>query len=136
MRQCAPGKESVPKILIVDDEPGIRFGVRDFLEAEGLEVEEADSSAAAEKGVREGHPDAVVLDHMLPDGTALELLPRIREIDPTVPVVVLTGHATIDLAVRAVKEGADQFLAKPVELPALLVMIRRLLETVPAPVGR
>ncbi len=119
----------MPKILIVDDEPGIRFGVRDFLEAEGLEVEEADSSAAAEKGVREGHPDAVVLDHMLPDGTALELLPRIREIDPTVPVVVLTGHATIDLAVRAVKEGADQFLAKPVELPALLVMIRRLLES-------
>jgi DNA-binding response OmpR family regulator len=70
----------VPKILIVDDEPGIRFGVRDFLEAEGLEVAEADSSAAAEKAVRELHPDAIVLDHMLPDGTALELLPRIREI--------------------------------------------------------
>jgi len=119
----------LPKILIVDDEPGIRFGMRDFLEREGLEVEEADSAAAAEKGVREFHPDVVVLDHMLPDGTALELLPRIREIDATVPVVVLTGHATIDLAVRAVKEGADQFLAKPVELPALLVMLRRLLET-------
>jgi DNA-binding NtrC family response regulator len=56
-------------------------------------------------------------------------LPRIREIDSTLPVVVLTGHATIDLAVRAVKEGADQFLAKPVELPALVVMLRRLLET-------
>jgi len=71
----------------------------------------------------------MVLDRMLPDGTALELLPKIREIDPTLPVVVLTGHATIDLAVRAVKEGADQFLAKPVELPALLVMLRRLLES-------
>ena len=111
----------MPKILIVDDEPGIRFGVRDFLESEGLEVDEADSVAAAEKAVREGHPDAVVLDHMLPDGTALDLLPRIREVDASLPVVVLTGHATIDLAVRAVKEGADQFLAKPVELPALLV---------------
>ena len=119
----------MPKILIVDDEPGIRFGVRDFLEREGLDVEEADSCAAAEKAVREFHPDAMVLDHMLPDGTALELLPRIREIDTTLPVVVLTGHATIDLAVRAVKEGADQFLAKPVELPALLVMLRRLLES-------
>jgi DNA-binding NtrC family response regulator len=119
----------LPKILIVDDEPGIRFGVRDFLEAEGLEVEEADTAAAAEKAVREQHPDAIVLDHMLPDGTALELLPRIREIDATLPIVVLTGHATIDLAVRAVKEGADQFLAKPVELPALLVMLRRLLES-------
>ena len=119
----------MPKILIVDDEPGIRFGVRDFLEREGLDVEEADTCAAAEKAVREFHPDAMVLDHMLPDGTALELLPKIREIDSTLPVVVLTGHATIDLAVRAVKEGADQFLAKPVELPALLVMLRRLLES-------
>ena len=123
------GKRSLPKVLIVDDEPGIRFGVRDFLEREGLDVEEADTCAAAEKAVREFHPDAMVLDHMLPDGTALELLPRIREIDSTLPVVVLTGHATIDLAVRAVKEGADQFLAKPVELPALLVMLRRLLES-------
>jgi len=119
----------VPRILIVDDEPGIRFGVRDFLESEGLEVEEAETVAAAEKAVREAHPDAVVLDHMLPDGTALDLLPRIREIDASVPVVVLTGHASIDLAVRAVKEGADQFLAKPVELPALLVMLQRLLES-------
>jgi DNA-binding NtrC family response regulator len=119
----------LPKILIVDDEPGIRFGVRDFLESEGLEVEEAESVASAEKAVREGHPDAVVLDHMLPDGTALDLLPRLRTIDASLPVVVLTGHASIDLAVRAVKEGADQFLAKPVELPALLVLLRRLLES-------
>jgi DNA-binding NtrC family response regulator len=92
----------VPKILIVDDEPGIRFGMRDFLEAEGLEADEADSVASAERAVREGRPDAVVLDHMLPDGTALDLLPRIRELDPSLPVVVLTGHASIDLAVRAV----------------------------------
>jgi DNA-binding NtrC family response regulator len=117
------------RILIVDDEPGIRFGVRDFLESEGLEVDEAESVATAEKAVRESRPDAVVLDHMLPDGTALDLLPRLKEIDPSLPVVVLTGHASIDLAVRAVKEGADQFLSKPVELPALLVLLKRLLES-------
>ena len=119
----------MPRILIVDDEPGIRFGVRDFLESEGLEVDEAESVATAIKTIREGRPDAVVLDHMLPDGTALDLLPRVREIDASLPVVVLTGHASIDLAVRAIKEGADQFLAKPVELPALLVLLRRLLES-------
>jgi DNA-binding NtrC family response regulator len=118
----------LPKILIVDDEPGIRFGMRDFFESEGLEADEAESIASAEKAVREGRPDAIVLDHMLPDGTALDLLPRIKELDPSLPVVVLTGHASIDLAVRAVKEGADQFLAKPVELPTLLVLLRRLLE--------
>lgn len=119
----------MPKILIVDDEPGIRFGVRDFLESEGLEVDEAESVATAEKAVRETRPDVIVLDHMLPDGTALELLPRLKEQDPSLPIVVLTGHASIDLAVKAVKEGADQFLAKPVELPALLVLLRRLLES-------
>jgi DNA-binding NtrC family response regulator len=119
----------LPKILIVDDEPGIRFGVRDFLESEGLEADEADSVASAERAVREGRPDAIILDHMLPDGTALDLLPRLKELDPSLPVVVLTGHASIDLAVRAVKEGADQFLAKPVELPALLVLLRRLVES-------
>jgi DNA-binding NtrC family response regulator len=117
------------KVLIVDDEPGIRFGMRDYLEAEGFEVEEADTAAGAERLVRESRPDAVVLDHMLPDGTALDLLPRLKEADPSLPVVVLTGHATIDLAVRAVKEGADQFLAKPVELAALALMLQRLLES-------
>jgi DNA-binding NtrC family response regulator len=117
------------KILIVDDEPGIRFGVRDFLETEGFEVEESDTAAGAERLVRESRPDAVVLDHRLPDGTALDLLPRLKEADPSLPVIVLTGHATIDLAVRAVKEGADQFLAKPVELPALSLMLQRLLES-------
>jgi DNA-binding NtrC family response regulator len=122
-------KRGVPKILIVDDEPGIRFGVRDFLESEQLEVDEADSVASAERAVREAGPDAVILDHMLPDGTALDLLPRLKELDPYLPVVVLTGHASIDLAVRAVKEGADHFLAKPVELPALVVILRRLLES-------
>jgi DNA-binding NtrC family response regulator len=119
----------VPKILIVDDEPGTRFGVRNFLESQGFEVDEADTVASAEKAVRDGRPDVVVLDHMLPDGTALDLLPRIKEVDPSLPIVVLTGHATIDLAVRAIKEGADQFLAKPVELPALQVLLQRLLET-------
>ena len=134
MRQSAPepvfrGFADLARILIVDDEPGIRFGVRDFLESEGFEVDEADSAASAERLVRESRPDAVVLDHMLPDGTALDLLPRLKEADPALPVVVLTGHATIDLAVRAVKEGADQFLAKPVELPALALMLQRLLES-------
>jgi DNA-binding NtrC family response regulator len=129
VRYCDGDGAGVPKILIVDDEPGIRFGVRDFLESEQLEVEEADSVASAERAVREGSPDAVILDHMLPDGTALDLLPRLKELDPSLPVVVLTGHASIDLAVRAVKEGAEHFLAKPVELPALVVILRRLLES-------
>jgi DNA-binding NtrC family response regulator len=74
-------------------------------------------------------PDVVIADYLLPDGNALELLPRLRAIGSSVPLVVLTGHGSIDLAVRALKEGADHFLTKPVELPSLLVILQRLLET-------
>ena len=116
------------KILLVDDEAGIRFGVREFLESSGYEVEEADSCQAALDVFQVVRPDAAIIDYALPDGNALELLPRLKRIDPGIPLVILTAHGSIDLAVRAVKEGAEQFLTKPVELPALLVMLQRLLE--------
>ncbi len=116
------------KILLVEDEAGVRFGIREFLRAHEFAVEEADSAAGAEAAFREFRPDAAVIDYLLPDGNALDLLPRLREIESSVPVVILTGHGSIDLAVRAIKEGAEQFLTKPVELPALLIVLRRLLE--------
>ncbi len=116
------------RILIVDDEPGIRFGIRDFLETSGFQVDEADGLASALDAVRTRRPDAAVVDYLLGDGTALDLLPKVRELDADMPLVVLTAHGSIDLAVRAVKQGADQFLTKPVELPALLVVLERLLE--------
>src|SRR5260370_40246535 len=59
---------------------------------------------------------------------AMRLLPRLKEINAALPVVVLTGHGSIDLAARAIKEGAEQFITKPVELPALLVVLQRGLE--------
>jgi DNA-binding NtrC family response regulator len=116
------------RILIVDDEAGIRFGIRDFLETNGYEVAEAESCQTAREVFRAFQPDAAIVDHLLPDGNALDLLPLLKEIDPDVPLVVLTGHGSIDLAVRAVKEGAEQFLTKPVELPALAVILKRALE--------
>ena len=65
---------------------------------------------------------------MLPDGTALDLLPRLKEIDAEIPLIILTAHGSIDLAVRAIKDGAEQFLTKPLELSALLVVLQRILE--------
>jgi DNA-binding NtrC family response regulator len=114
------------KILIVDDEDAVRFGVRDFLEAHGYTVNDADTAAAAQAAFRADRPDVALIDYRLPDGTALELLKTFKEIDPAVSLIVLTAHGTIDLAVRAVKEGAEHFLTKPVELPALLVILERL----------
>lgn len=116
------------KIFVVDDEAGIRFALRDFLETHGYEVEEADSCRAAVALFQTTRPDVALLDYRLDDGNALELLPRLKAIYPTVPLIVLTAHASIDLAVQAIKEGAEQFLTKPLELPTLLVMIQRLLE--------
>jgi len=116
------------KILIVDDEAGLRFGVRDYLELQGYEIDEAESCQSAQHLFRTSRPDVVIADYLLPDGTALDLLPRLKEIDAGIPLLILTAHGSIDLAVRAIKEGAEQFLTKPLELPALLVILQRILE--------
>ncbi len=116
------------RVLIVDDEDGIRFALRDFLESSGFSVEEATTCAEAEKVFRATRPDAALLDFRLPDGNAIDLIPKLKAQDATVPLVVLTAHASIDLAVRAIQQGADQFLTKPVELPSLLVILQRALE--------
>ena len=115
------------RILVIDDEPGLRFGVRDFLEMHGYRIDEAESCRDAQQIFRSTRPDIVIADYMLPDGTALDLLPRLKEIDSEIPLLILTAHGSIDLAVRAIKEGAEQFLTKPLELPALLVILERLL---------
>lgn len=116
------------RILIVDDEPAVRFGIRDFLELHGYEIEEAESCRDARHIFSTSRPDIVIADYMLPDGTALDLLPRLKDIDSEIPLLVLTAHGSIDLAVRAIKEGAEQFLTKPIELPTLHVILQRLLE--------
>ena len=116
------------RILLVDDEPGVRFGIREFLDVHGYDVEEAESCRDAQQIFRSLRPDIVIADYMLPDGTALDLLPRLREIDSEIALLILTAHGSIDLAVRAIKEGAEQFLTKPLELPALHVILQRLLQ--------
>src|SRR5215472_13593973 len=119
---------SKSKVLVVDDEPGVRFGIRDFLESKGYEIEEAEGASEAIERFQAGRPDAVLVDYMLHDGNALQLLPAFKSIDQGVPVIVLTGHGSIDLAVRAIKEGAEQFITKPIELPALHVILQGVLE--------
>ncbi len=116
------------QILLIEDDNTVRFAVSDFLTSQGYDVEEAATCAHAEERFRATRPDAVILDYELPDGNALELLPRLLSIDRDIPILILTGHGTIDLAVCAMKAGAENFLTKPVELPTLLVVLQRLLE--------
>jgi len=115
-------------ILLVDDEEIIRFGVGQFLEHHGYEVLQAESCEEATRMFRERLPELAVLDYRLPDGNALDLMASLKEEDSSVPTIILTAHGSIDLAVRAIKEGAEQFLTKPVELEALMVIIERSLE--------
>ncbi|MCY1082449.1 sigma-54-dependent transcriptional regulator [Archangium lansingense] len=116
------------RILVVDDEPAVRFGIRHFFEAHGLEVVEAETCREARELFRSCRPDLVLLDYRLMDGTALDLLPEMRAMDPSIPVLVLTAHVTVDTAIQVIKQGAEHFLPKPVELPTLGVMVARLLE--------
>ena len=94
----------------------------------------ASGSSRSRASPRFGRPcasqtvDAALADHFLADGDGLEVLATLKAQDASLPVVLLTGHGTIDLAVKAIKEGAEQFFTKPVELPALLVVIERALE--------
>src|SRR5262249_53703295 len=97
-------------VLIVDDEPVIRTAIRKFLSHNSFEAWEADNRVSAISQMRRYSPDAIILDYKLPDCTALDLIPQLQSLNGTVAIIVLTAHATIDLAVAAMKHGADQFL--------------------------
>jgi len=116
------------KILVVDDDAEFRSVICNYLSSKGYEVATAGTCAEGERVWRTIEPDAAVLDYDLPDGNAIELLPRLKSIDPTVPIIILTGHGSIDLAVEAVKLGAEHFLTKPANLSALVLLIQRGME--------
>jgi DNA-binding NtrC family response regulator len=116
------------RILVVDDDEDVRGALRRYLSANGFEVTEADSVPSGLEALKRSRPDAAIVDFSLGDSDGLALLRSIKGLEPAVPVILLTGHATIDLAVKAIKEGADQFFTKPVEMPALLVVVERAIE--------
>ena len=120
---------SRPTVLLVDDDPSIRFGTGDYLEANGFEVASAGSLREAEQAFAQQQPDVAVVDYQLPDGTALDLLPRLFAAAPECSVLVLTGYGTIELAVHAMRAGAENFLTKPVELATLKVVLQRAVES-------
>ena len=116
------------KILLVDDDAELRGAVRSYLELKGYSVSEADSGKACREYLEQNHPDAILMDYSLPDVDGLQLLRDIRAIDSSVPVLIMTGYATIELAVRSMKEGAEQFVAKPFELSVLLKLLEKVLD--------
>jgi DNA-binding NtrC family response regulator len=116
------------RILLVEDDEELRYAYAAHLTANGFLVEEAADMAAAHKSFVATRPDVAVLDFRLPDGNALDLLYKFKELEPTVPIIVLTGFGSMELGVQLIKSGAEQCLAKPVESSALLMIVHKLLE--------
>ena len=98
-------------ILIIDDEPGIRLSLRGILEEdEGHIVSEAESAEAGLEILSKNPPDLVFLDIWLPGMDGLEALPRIKEAYPDLPIIMISGHGTIESAGTAIREGAHDFI--------------------------
>jgi len=118
-----------PRILLVDDEPNIRKMVGALLQSEGFETAEAPNGAAALAAVERDTPDAVLLDLMMPGGPdGLATLEHLKRVAPHVPVVMMSGKASLTDAVRATKLGAFQFLEKPLTPEGVLTTLRAALE--------
>jgi two-component system nitrogen regulation response regulator GlnG len=131
----------LPRLLIVDDEPAVCYGFRRAFGETGAEVFGAQTLAEGLEQFRRRKPDVVVLDLQLPDGSGMELFEVIRASSPAVPVIFITAHGTTRTALEAMKNGAFDYLVKPVDLPQLGSILERAIEaaravpaqTLPAP---
>jgi two-component system, NtrC family, nitrogen regulation response regulator NtrX len=115
-------------ILIVDDEPNIRRLLASLLEAEGYAVATAATGEAGLAAVADDEPDVVLLDLALPGADGLEVLAALRRSNAALPVVMMSGRATLDDAVRATKIGAFHFIEKPLSPEAVLLTVASAVE--------
>src|SRR5580704_8590719 len=116
---CSTRKEPMPKLLIIDDEPNIRFSIQEVFEGEDTRVLAA---ATADDGLRiasEEVPDVILLDVRLGDRSGLDVFEDLKKIDRKCLVVFITGHGTADTAIEAMKLGAYDYLVKPLDVAQL-----------------
>ncbi len=119
----------MPTLLIVDDEPAIQHAFARAFRGADLTLKSAHTAAEALAVVASQPPDVIVLDVQLPDASGLETFHRIRALDERLPVVIVTGHGTTELAIEAMKEGAFEYILKPLELGELRELIARAVRT-------
>lgn len=113
------------KILLVDDEKDFLEVMSERIEARGMEVTTAESAVTALEQVESGGFDAIILDLMMPGMDGLETLKAIKKKNPDLQVILLTGHATIEKGIEAMKLGAMDFLEKPADLDKLTAIIKK-----------
>jgi signal transduction histidine kinase len=121
--------ETKGRVLVVDDEPGIRIGCQRALSSQGYQVETATNGEQGLEEIKkalqnpEDHYDLVLLDIMMPGIGGMETLKRIAAIDQNLVCIVITGYATVELAVQAIKQGAYDFITKPFDVDTLLLTV-------------
>jgi len=114
-------------ILVVDDEPNLRHTLSLILQRAGFQVTMAANGKETMENLRAGAYDLVFLDLKLPDTSGLVLLPEIRRLYPDMPVLILTAHATLESAMEAVRQGARDYLLKPIDPPHILARVHEVL---------
>ena len=119
----------MPTLLIVDDERNVLYALERGLRADGLRIVTAQSGTAGIDLVRGEKPDAVLLDVRLPDRSGLDVLQELRQIDPKLPVIVMTTHGTAETAIEAMQRGAFDYLLKPWDLEELTDLVDKALAT-------
>lgn len=119
---------SPEKILVIDDETGIREGTKRALTAQGYEVDAAENGEQGLELIKKNSYDLILLDVMMPGISGIELIEKIHQVDPETVCVIITGYATVEMAVRAIKEGAYDFLTKPFTVDDLLIVVNQGLE--------
>lgn len=116
------------RILVADDEASSRKGLTSLLSGWGYEVQEAADGQEAVEKAASFHPLVVITDLVMPKLDGLELLKALRDDLPFATVIILTGHGTVETAVAAMKQGAYDYLTKPVDIPRLRILIEKALE--------
>jgi DNA-binding NtrC family response regulator len=112
-------------ILVVDDQHSIRLMLESGLSLNGFRVSCARNGTEALTAVGTGNFDAVISDIYMPDGDGLEMVQKLRLVSPSLPIILMTAQGSVELAVRAVEEGATDFIAKPFEVRAVAALLRR-----------
>ena len=115
-------------ILVVDDDSQLRQSFARLLREEGYEVRTASSGEAGLEGVKQKVPDLVIMDVRMPGMSGMETFQAMRQIDPKLPVIIMTAFGTTETAIEATKLGAFDYVLKPFEIPDLLVLIEQALE--------
>ena len=112
------------RILIIDDEQSIRETLREILEYEGYEIEEAKDGEKAIALIKKFNYDAVLSDIKMPKLDCIEVLEKAKSIAPELPFIMISGHGTMETAIEATKKGAFDFINKPPDLNKLLITVR------------